>query len=75
MGDMLYFKVYGGTIKPGLNLINRYNGNCGAVCRACICTQWCASGVKSTSVTTGDIGAAVKLKDTGVNDTLHAKGR
>ncbi len=72
VGDLLYFKVYGGSIKPGLDLINSSNGN-----GVRLSSLYLTNGEKRVEVNelqTGDIGAAVKLKDTGVNDTLHIKG-
>lgn len=72
VGDLLYFKVYGGTIQPGLDLQNSSNGN-----TVRLSGLYLTNGEKRHEVNkihTGDIGAAVKLKDTGVNDTLHEKG-
>lgn len=72
VGDLLYFKVYGGSIKPGLDLINSSNGNA-----VRLSSLYLTNGEKRVEVNelkTGDIGAAVKIKDTGVNDTLHEKG-
>ena len=71
VGDLLYFKVYGGSIKPGLDLINSSNGN-----SVRLSSLYLTNGEKRVEVNelkTGDLGAAVKLKDTGVNDTLHLK--
>lgn len=72
VGDLLYFKVYGGSVKPGLDLINSTNGN-----SVRLSSLYLTNGEKRVEVNelkTGDIGAAVKIKDTGVNDTLHEKG-
>ncbi|MFW6157500.1 MAG: elongation factor G [Balneolaceae bacterium] len=72
IGDLAYFKVYGGTLKPGLDLQNSRSGN-----SLRLSGLYLTNGEKRTEanqVNTGDIGAAVKLKDTGVNDTLHEKG-
>jgi elongation factor G len=71
VGDMLFFKVYGGHAKTGLDLINHTSGSSVRLSGL----YWIngAKRVEASEVTTGDIGAAVKLKDTGVNDTLHAK--
>ena len=72
VGDLLYFKIYGGSIKSGLDLINSSNGNA-----VRLSSLYLTNGEKRVEVNelkTGDIGAAVKLKDTGVNDTLHQKG-
>lgn len=72
VGDLIYFKVYGGTIKSGLDLVNSRNGN-----TVRLSGLYLTSGekrIETPEIKTGDFGAAVKLKDTGVNDTLHKKG-
>lgn len=72
VGDLLYFKMYGGTAKPGLDLVNSSTGN-----TVRLSGLYLTSGEKRQEIqeiATGDIGAAVKLKDTGINDTLHKKG-
>lgn len=72
VGDLLYFKVYGGTVKSGMDLQNSAMGNA-----VRLSSLYLTNGEKREEISrihTGDIGAAVKLKDTGVNDTLHEKG-
>lgn len=72
VGDLLYFKVYGGSVKSGLDLVNSSNGN-----SVRLSSLYLTNGEKRNEINelkTGDIGAAVKIKDTGVNDTLHEKG-
>ncbi|NIR64952.1 MAG: elongation factor G, partial [Aliifodinibius sp.] len=72
VGDMLYFKSYGGTVKPGQDLVNHATGN-----GVRLSGLYWVNGNKrgeANQVPTGDLAAAVKLKDTGVNDTLHPKG-
>lgn len=71
MGDMLYFKVYGGTAKPGLDLVN---GTTESAVR--LSSLYLMNGEEREEVNkmnTGDIGAAVKLKNSNVNDLLHPK--
>jgi elongation factor G len=73
VGDLLYFKVYGGTVKPGMDLINSQTSS-----SVRLSGLYSTNGEKRTAVDevyTGDIGAAVKLKDTGVNDTLCSGDR
>src|SRR5699024_8251595 len=73
VGDLLYFKVYGGTVEPGMDLLNSTTGN-----SVRLSSLYLSNGERRTeidSMYTGDIGAAVKLKDTGVNDTLHKGGK
>jgi len=72
VGDLLYFKVYGGTVEPGMDLQNSATGN-----SVRLSGLYLTNGEKREEINqmrTGDIGAAVKLKETGVNDTLHEKG-
>lgn len=72
VGDLLYFKVYGGSASSGTDLVNHRTGN-----GVRLSTLYLTNGERrneTASLKTGDIGAAVKLKDTGVNDTLHPKG-
>lgn len=73
VGDLLYFKVYGGSASSGTDLVNHRTGN-----GVRLSTLYLTRGEKRQEISelrTGDIGAAVKLKDTGVNDTLHPKGQ
>jgi elongation factor G len=72
VGDMLYFKSYGGTVQPGQDLVNHKTGN-----GVRLSGLYWVNGHKrkeADRVPTGDLAAAVKLKNTGVNDTLHPKG-
>lgn len=72
VGDQLYFKVYSGSVMPGLDLVNSSNSN-----SVRLSSMFMTNGEKRVEVDevkTGDIAAAVKLKDTGVNDTLRKKG-
>ena len=72
VGDMLYFKSYGGTVKPGQDLINHSTGS-----GVRLSGLYWVNGNKrgeANEVPTGDLAAAVKLKNTGINDTLHPKG-
>jgi len=67
-GDLSFFRVYSGTVKPGMELYNserRIIERCGQLYRL--------NGKLRTqveSLTAGDIGAAVKLKDTHTGNTL-----
>ena len=72
IGDMLYFKVYGGTAKAGQDLINGTNG--GSVRLSSIYIVNGEEQHEITEVHTGDIAAAVKLKGANVNDLLYADG-
>jgi hypothetical protein len=71
VGEMMYFKVYNGVVKAGMDLVN----NQGNTTR--FAALFLSEGNKRVEVPelhAGDIGAAVKLKDAGVNDTFHEKG-
>ncbi|MDI1335568.1 MAG: elongation factor G [Lacunisphaera sp.] len=67
-GDLSFFRVYSGAIRPGMELYNserRIVERCGQLYRL--------NGKLRTQVevlTAGDIGAAVKLKDTHTGNTL-----
>lgn len=72
VGDMSYFRVYSGTIKPGMDLVNSQTGVTERVGHLFL-----VDGKKRTEVhqvPAGDIGATVKLKNTHANNTLHDKG-
>ncbi|MBN8854498.1 MAG: elongation factor G [Sphingobacteriales bacterium 50-39] len=72
IGDMSFFKVYSGTVKSGMELINESNGVTEKLNQLFV-----VEGSKRTAVnqlSAGDIGATIKLKHTHVNNTLHARG-
>jgi elongation factor G len=72
VGDLMFFKVYSGSVKPGLDLINVESGNTSR-----LSNLFASQGGKRLDVATlntGDIGAVVKLKDAGFGDTLNEKG-
>jgi elongation factor G len=73
IGETSYFKVYSGTVKSGMELVNESNGVTEKLNQLFI-----VEGAKRTAVnelTAGDIGATIKLKHTHVNNTLHARGK
>jgi elongation factor G len=73
IGELSFFKVYSGTIKAGMELVNE---NTGAYEK--INQLFVVEGNKRTAVNelvAGDIGATLKLKNTRTNNTLHEKGR
>lgn len=72
VGDMSFFKVYSGTLRPGTTLINAQTGTAETIGHVYI-----IDGKKRSEVSelvAGDIGAVVKLKNTHVNNTLRDKG-
>ncbi len=73
VGDLSYFKVYSGTIKTGMELVNEANGVIEKINQL-----YLMEGNKRIPVhelVAGDIGATLKLKNTHVNNTLHVKNK
>lgn len=72
VGDMSFFRVYSGSVKAGMDLVNEQTGVTERLGQLFV-----VNGKKRIDVdqlVAGDIGAAVKLKNTHVNNTLHEKG-
>jgi elongation factor G len=73
IGETSYFKVYSGTVRAGMELVNESNGVAERINQLFV-----VEGEKRINVTemqAGDIGATIKLKHTHVNNTLHARGK
>ena len=73
VGELSFFKVYSGTIKSGMELVNETTGVAEKINQLFV-----LEGNKRTAVTeltAGDIGATLKLRNTHVNNTLHDKGK
>jgi elongation factor G len=73
VGELSYFKVYSGTVKAGMELVNENNGSSEKLTQLYI-----VEGNKRQNVqelVAGDIGATLKLKNTHVNNTLHVRGK
>ena len=73
VGELSYFKVYSGVIKSGMELENETTGVTEKLTQLFL-----VEGNKRTPIqelVAGDIGATLKLKNTHVNNTLHAKGQ
>ena len=73
VGDLSFFKVYSGTIKTGMELVNESNGVVEKINQLFL-----LEGNKRLPVqelVAGDIGATLKLRNTHVNNTLHVKGK
>jgi elongation factor G len=71
VGDLSFFKVFSGTIRTGMELINESNG-----VNEKINQLFLMEGNKRLPVNelvAGDIGATLKLRNTHVNNTLHVK--
>ncbi len=73
IGDLSYFKVYSGTVKAGIELVNE-NTNVTEKLNQLFVVE----GNKRIAVeelVAGDIGATLKLKNKHTNNTLHEKGK
>jgi elongation factor G len=73
VGDLSFFKVYSGTIRSGMELVNETTGVSEKLNQLFV-----VEGNKRTNVNelaAGDIGATLKLRNTHVNNTLHEKGK
>ncbi|MFQ5568260.1 MAG: elongation factor G [Rhodothermales bacterium] len=73
VGDYSYFRVYSGTIEPGMDLENAQTGSGERLGQL-----YSLNGRDRDSVSkmvAGDIGALVKLKNTHSNNTLRKKGK
>lgn len=71
VGDLTFFKVYGGTIKTGADLVNHTKSSSNRMGNLFL-TQG-GKRVDISELQAGDIGAVVKLKDGNVGDTLRDK--
>lgn len=72
IGEVSYFKVMSGTLKPGADLDNVTRGS-----KERIAQIYCVCGQIKTPVDelqAGDLGATVKLKDVRTGNTLDEKG-
>lgn len=72
IGELSLFKVYSGTIKSGMELINENTGVSEKLNQLILLEGHNRVPVEELSA--GDIGATLKLRSTHVNNTLHEKG-
>ncbi|HRE51472.1 MAG TPA: elongation factor G [Flavitalea sp.] len=73
VGDLSFFKVYSGTVRSGMELVNNKTGAAEKLNQLFV-----VEGNKRTHVhelAAGDIGAVLKLKNTHINDTLCEKAK
>jgi elongation factor G len=73
VGDLSYFKVYSGTIKSGMELVNESNGVIEKITQLFLMEG--NKRIPVNELVAGDIGATLKLRNTHVNNTLHIKGK
>ena len=71
VGEMSLFKVFSGSIKAGLDLLNENNNKTERLSQLSILNGHSRKEV--TQLVAGDMGAVVKLKDTHTNNTLASK--
>lgn len=71
LGEMYYFKVMSGTLKPGLDLTNDQKNAAERINQ--IFTVNGKKRVEVEALSAGDLGAAVKLKSSQISHTLHEK--
>jgi len=72
LGDMSFFKVFSGSVKPGLELSNQQTRSTERVTQ--IYSFQGKNRIDLTAVHIGDIGTLVKLKDSHTGNTLATKG-
>lgn len=71
IGEVNYFKVMSGTLKPGDDLLNADRGS-----KERIAQLYCSAGANRMPVDelkAGDLGCTVKLKDVRIGNTLNSK--
>ncbi len=73
VGELSFFKVYSGTIRAGMELVNE-NTNVSEKIHQLFVLEG-NKRIPVTELVAGDIGATLKLRNTHVNNTLHAKGK
>jgi elongation factor G len=71
LGDLSFFRVFHGELKPGQDLINESNGRPERMAQ--IFSMFGKTRKEMPHAGIGDIAAAVKLKDTHTNNTLSSK--
>ncbi|MBA2499879.1 MAG: elongation factor G [Chitinophagaceae bacterium] len=73
VGELSFFKVFSGTIKSGMELVNETTGSAEKINQLFLVEG--NKRVNTNELVAGDIGATLKLKNTHVNNTLHVKGK
>lgn len=73
IGEMSFFKVYSGTVKAGMELVNETTGVTEKINQLFVMEG--NKRIPVTELVAGDIGATLKLKNTHTNNTLHEKGK
>ncbi len=71
VGELSFFRVYSGTVQPGMDLINVSNGRTERFGQIFVMNG--RERKEVARLLSGDLGAVVKLKDTHTNNTLSGK--
>ena len=72
VGEVCYFKVMSGAVKPGDDLTNADRGSKERIAQIFVCAG--ANRIPVDQLNAGDIGCTVKLKDVKTGNTLNGKG-
>ena len=72
IGEVCYFKVMSGSVKPGDDLSNADRGSKERITQIYACAG--ANRIPVDKINAGDIGCTVKLKDVKTGNTLNGKG-
>ncbi|WP_018615669.1 elongation factor G [Segetibacter koreensis] len=73
IGDLSFFKVYSGTIKSGMELVNENTGTTEKINQLFVIEG--NKRININQLVAGDIGATLKLRNSHTNNTLHEKGK
>jgi elongation factor G len=72
IGELSLFKVFSGTVKSGMELVNENTGATEKLNQLLLLEGH--NRIPVQQLAAGDIGATIKLRSTHVNNTLHEKG-
>lgn len=73
VGEMSLFKVFSGTVRSGMELVNATTGVSEKINQLYVVEGHGRTNINE--LVAGDIGATIKLRNTHVNNTLHERGR
>ncbi|MCU0389149.1 MAG: GTP-binding protein, partial [Chitinophagaceae bacterium] len=73
VGELSLFKVYSGTVKAGMELVNENTGASEKLNQLLLLEGH--NRIPVNELAAGDIGATMKLRNTHVNNTLHERGK
>jgi elongation factor G len=71
VGELSFFRVYSGTLSPGMDLVNETNNKVERLAQLFVMNG--KDRKEAGKLPAGDIGTVVKLKDTHTNNTLTGK--